>query len=96
MPYETLWLPGTTVTHPAWNPKEQECGAGKLHACPRPYFADEFRSNPGDRYIAIEVLLKETYEWTEKPQYPHKIAFREGKVLFECDRNGKEKIAAGK
>jgi hypothetical protein len=94
-PNETLWTIGITVTHPAWAPKEQECGAGKFHACGRPYFADEFRSTPGDKYIAIEVLRKETYEWPEKQSYPHKIAFREGKVLYECDRNGKEKIAAG-
>jgi len=57
-----------------------------------PYFGDEFRSNAGDKYIAIEVPIKDTFEWTDNPQYPHKIAFRTGKVLFECDKKGNKII----
>jgi len=87
-PNETQWNVGTTVTHPAWEPSVQECGAGKFHACPRPYFADEFRSKPDDRYIAIEIAVKDLYAWPKNPNYPHKIAFRKGKVLFECDKFG--------
>ena len=91
---ETLWVIGTKVTHPKWTPDSNECGAGKFHACPMPYFADEFRSEKGDKYIALEVALTDTHEWTDNPQYPHKIAFREGTVLYECDRFGKEKKGA--
>jgi hypothetical protein len=29
------------------------------------------------------------YEW-EKPCYPHKIAFREGEVLYEVNKFGKQ------
>jgi len=84
---ETLWLPGTTVEHKAWAPENDECGAGKFHAVARPYFGDEFRSNLEDRYIAIEIAAKDLYEW-KNPQYPHKIAFRKGTVLYECDKYG--------
>jgi hypothetical protein len=84
---ETLWVPGTTVTHKSWNPASKECGEGKFHACSKAYFCDEFRSNDGDRYVAIRVALKDTHEWPE-PAYPHKIAFREGEVLYEVDRWG--------
>jgi hypothetical protein len=86
---ETLWAIGTKVTHPAWNPGNAECGEGKFHACSRPYFCDEFRSNKGDRYVAIKTRVVDLYEW-DNPQYPHKIAFREGRVLYECDKHGKE------
>lgn len=85
---ETLWLVGSTVTHPNWQPETDECGAGKFHACSRPYFADEFRTIRGDRYIAIEVDVADLYEWPT-PQYPHKIAFRSGRVVAEVDRLGK-------
>ena len=86
---ETLWEIGSTVEHPAWSPKEQECGTGKFHACSRAYFCDEFRSTKGDRYIAIEVARKHTFAW-ENPIYPHKIAFRKCKVLHEVNRLGKK------
>src|SRR3990167_3545017 len=87
---ETLWGVGSIVTHKNWNPKNSECGEGKFHACSRPYFCDEFRNNNGDKYIAIEIKKDDLYAWPN-PVYPHKIAFREGKVLYECDKFGKEK-----
>ena len=86
---ETLWKVGETIIHPAWEPKSGECGAGKYHACSRPYFTDEFRSTKGDRYIAIEVDFEDLYEWPN-PDYPHKIAFRSGLILGEVDRFGKK------
>ncbi len=91
-PKETKWLPGTTVTREVWNPKQDECGSGKYHAVARPYFGDEFRDTQGDRYVAIAVKPTNMYAWPN-PSYPHKIAFREGKVLYECDRFG-DKIEA--
>jgi hypothetical protein len=87
-PNETVWAPDTTVDHKAWNPDEQECGPGKFHGCPKPYFCDEFRDVLGDRYVAIRVALKDLHEW-KNPKYPHKIGFRKGVVLFECDWTGK-------
>src|SRR5581483_7545511 len=86
---ETLWAIGSVVEHPRWNPGEEECGAGKFHGCSRPYFADEFRSIADDRYVAIQVEKSDLYAWTN-PAYPHKIAFRKGTVLYECDRFGKK------
>jgi hypothetical protein len=91
---ETLWQLGTTVTHPKWNPARSECGEGKFHACSRPYFCDEFRNLKGDRYIAIEIKLSDLHEWTANPEYPHKIGFREGRVLYECDKWGKKKAGS--
>ena len=89
-PNETLWAIGATLEHPAWSPKESECGEGKYHACSRPFFCDEFRNGKhDDRYIAIEVPIKDTYIW-KNAEYPHKIAFRKGTVLYECDRLGKK------
>ena len=90
---ETLWIVGSAVEHQNWNPAQSECGEGKFHACARPYFCDDFRSEPGDRYVAIQVAVADLYEW-KNPQYPHKIAFRKGKVLYECDWMG-EKLAGG-
>jgi hypothetical protein len=84
---ETVWTIGETVTHRAWNPKISECGQGKFHACPKPFFCDEFRSDTGDRYIAIEVAKRDLFSWPN-PEYQHKIAFRKGTVLYECDRFG--------
>jgi hypothetical protein len=84
---QTLWEIGSTVTHPDWRPEAAECGKGKFHACSRPYFCDEFRNNIGDRYVAIKIKVVDLHEW-EKPSYPHKIAFREGIVLYECDKRG--------
>jgi hypothetical protein len=91
-PYETLWGIGTSLVHGSWDPKKEECGANKFHACSRPYFCDEFRSNDGDRYIAIECEQKDLYAWPDA-QYPHKIAVRACTVLYECDRYG-EKVTA--
>ncbi len=86
---KTLWQIGTTLEHSAWNPEAQECGGGKFHACPFPYFCDDFRETAGDRYIAIEIAKSDLFAW-KNPQYPHKIAFRKGTVLYECDRFGKK------
>jgi hypothetical protein len=87
---ETLWVIGSTLEHHAWNPNNGECGEGKFHACSRPYFCDEFRNNKGDRYIAISINLEDLYEWKDSPSYPHKISFRKGTILYECDKFGKE------
>ena len=84
---ETRWKIGTTLNHPKWNPEERECGEGKYHACSKPYFCDDFRNGTDDKYIAIKINSKDLYEW-KKPEYPHKIAFRKGKILFECDKEG--------
>ena len=81
-PNETLWQIGSIVTHPKWDPSKEECGIDKFHACSRPYFCDDFRKQNGDRYIAVEIKVEDLYEWLA-PLYPHKIAFREGKVLYE-------------
>lgn len=86
---ETLWEIGSTVTHPKWHPEGSECGGGKFHGVAKPYIADEFRNVIGDKYIAIEVNVSDLYEY-KNASYPHKIAFREGKVLYECDRYGNE------
>jgi hypothetical protein len=88
-PQETLWTVGSTLEYRDWDPKKEECGHGKFHACSRPYFCDEFRSKQDDIYIAIEVNVSDLYAW-EKPAYPHKIAFRKGTVLYRCDRFGRE------
>ena len=86
---ETLWRPGSVVEHPDWSPKHQECGEGKYHACASPFFCDQYRSSVGDRYVAIEVAARDTYVWPHA-QHPHKIAFRKGRVLYECDAMGKK------
>jgi hypothetical protein len=88
MSNETAWLIGRAIEHPSWNPDEAECGSGKFHAVSRPFFGNEFRSEAGDRYIAIEVAIVDMHAWPT-PKYPHKIAFRRGTVLYECDRYGK-------
>jgi len=87
-PWETCWQPGTLLTHPAWQPDDDECGAGKFHACSRPYFCDEFRQEENDRYVAIAVRREDMYAWRQ-PWYPHKIAVRAAEVLYECDRFGR-------
>jgi len=84
---ETLWAVGSKVTHHNWIPNEKECGEGKFHACSRPYFCDEFRSNDGDKYVAIRVKVADMKAWPGAA-YPHKIAFRSGVVLYECNRLG--------
>jgi hypothetical protein len=86
---ETTWTIGTTLTVPNWNPIS-EYGPGKFHACSRPYFCDGFRNKTGDRYVAVSIKLEDLHEWKDTPQYPHKISFKTGTVLYECDRFGKE------
>ena len=92
---ETKWEIGSTVVHHSWNPGHSECGEGKFHACSRPYFCDEFRNVLGDRYIAIKINIADLYEW-ENAQYPHKIAFRAGEVLYEVDKFSREVAAEQK
>jgi hypothetical protein len=84
---ETLWSIGKKMQHHDYNPEKEECGEGKFHACSRTYFCDEFRKTSDDKYIAISVNPKDMYAW-ENPQYPHKIAFEKGTVLYECDKKG--------
>ena len=84
---ETTWTVGSTLEHSSWDPKKSECGEGKFHACSHAYFCDEFRSNTDDRYIAIKVNVKDLFHWPNG-NYPHKIAFRKGKVMHECDMYG--------
>jgi len=45
-----------------------------------------------DGHIAIEIKVSDLYEWKDDPQYPHKIGFREGKVLYECYREGSHEV----
>ena len=89
---ETFWEIGKTLEHSTWAPENAECGAGKFHACSRPYLCDQFRNNSGDRYVAIKVQVKDLFSWdAAEAQYPYKIAFRKGTVLYESDRLGKKK-----
>ena len=86
---ETVWSIGKKLEVPVWSP-EEECGAGKFHACSRTFFCDEFRhTKADDRYIAISVKISDLYTH-KNPQYPHKIAFRKGRVLYEVDCDGKK------
>jgi hypothetical protein len=89
-PNETKWNPGTEVKHPNWDPKNGERGEGKFHACSRTYFCDEFRNKRDDRYVALEVAVKDIYVWPGKRTYQHKVAFRAAKVLYEVNRLGKK------
>jgi hypothetical protein len=91
---KTEWKIGSSFKHPAWSPKESECGRGKYYACSFPAARDQFRSIDGDKYICISVAPKDCYLWPNA-EYPHKIAVRAGKVLYECDGFG-EKIGRGK
>jgi len=85
---ETLWEIGTTLEHASWNPESGECGEGKYHACAEPFFCDAFRNEKSDdKYIAIEVAVKDMHAW-KNPDYPHKIAFRKGKVLHQVNIAG--------
>ena len=84
---ETLWLPGTSVEHKNWSPTGSECGEGKFHACARPIFCNQYRSREGDKYVAIKVSKKDLFAW-KNPNHPRKIAFRKGKVIYECDEEG--------
>jgi len=85
---ETSWKVGSFVEVPNWNPS-QECGKGKFHACSKTYFCDEFRTLKDDKYIAIEVPIEDLFAFPH-PNYPHKISFKKGTVLYECDRYGKQ------
>ena len=87
---ETVWKIGKTLTHKNWKPEDSECGEGKFHACSKPYFCDEFRNERDDVYVAIAVKLEDTYAWKDNVSYPHKIAFRKGKVLCKVNRFGKK------
>ena len=90
---ETLWLPNTTLSHKNYLPESGECGENKFHACATPFYCDDFRDTKSDKYVAIEVELKDyngfsnLYEW-KNGDYPNKIAFGECKVLYECNRKG--------
>jgi len=86
---ETLWKVWNKVIHTNWSPEKEECWEWKFHACSTAYFCDEFRSTKWDRYVALKVKQKDMYAW-KNPLYPHKIAFRECEVLFECDKFGKK------
>ena len=88
-PRETLWAIGSTLTHTKPDLKGEECGAGKFHGVSHPYFGDDFRSEKDDRYIAIRVRIRDTHAWPN-PQYPHKIGFSKGTVLYECNHMGKQ------
>ena len=85
--WETMWTPGTTLEHAAWNPTSSECGAGKYYACAEPFFCDQFRETAGDKYVAVEIAMEDLASWDNHPTYPHKIGFRRGVVLYECDVN---------
>ena len=83
---ETIWTVGTEIEHPNWNPLNGECGEGKFHACAKPFWCDVFRQNKKDKYIAIQVNIKDIHEWKDNPSYPQKIGFRKGKILSEVSR----------
>ena len=85
---ETLWAVGTDLEHPAWDVSE-ECGDGKFHACFTPRWCDGFRDIEGDRYVAILVQTHDLHVFA-RPTYPQKLAFRRGKVLFECNIKGEK------
>lgn len=94
---ETTYSIGKAVTVPNWDPRREECGAGKFHACFNPKACDSYGYHgPDDKYIAIEVAVKDMYAWpTERMRHPTKIAFRRGKVLYVCNANGK-KVSRGR
>jgi len=88
---ETSWEVGKVVEHSNWTPENSECGGGKFHAVPQPFWADQFGWEKDDKYIAIGIEKKDCYLWKKDPSYPFKIAFRKGEVLYECDRWGNSK-----
>jgi hypothetical protein len=90
-PWETSWAIGAQLDHPSPDLKSNECGAGKYHACSRPYFCDEFRSEAGDRYIAIKIKKADMYAWPN-PEHPHKIGFKAGTVLYEVNQFGEKLV----
>jgi hypothetical protein len=85
---ETIWLPGTFVSIPIWQPEKQEGGANKFHGCAFPGWCDLFRKKEGDKYIGISVAVNDFFEWKKSPQYPQKIAFKKGYVIGDCTREG--------
>lgn len=91
---ETSYIIGSTVTHPNWNPRSSECGAGKYHACGTPRQCDPYcgmYDNGSDKYIALEVAVKDMFAWPARGRcHPNKIAFRTGKVLCRCNREGRK------
>jgi len=36
------------------------------------------------------VNKSDMYVWPNAANYPHKVAFRKGKVMYECDKMGKK------
>ena len=94
---ETSWIPGTIVEMPMdkWYPDNGECGEGKFHACGNPMECLEFRNNIDDKFVAIKVNKEDLFLWSihsktthARIMYPHKITFRKGEVLYECDMDG--------
>ena len=90
-PWETTWTIGTTLEHPNWQPEREECGSGKFHCFAKPFWCDSFRAGKDDKYIAIKIHVDDLYEWVHTPQFPQKIGFRKGKVMYECDRMGNKR-----
>jgi hypothetical protein len=88
--YETIWQLGEVVDNPkpALDLTSREGGPGKFHACSTTYFCNEFRSTPGDRYIAVEVAVADMHVWPDA-DYPHKAAFSKCRVIGEVDRMGR-------
>lgn len=96
-PQETDWEIGKTLIHPFWFPEAEECGSGKFHACDTPRSCDEFCYGCNDKYIAIKIHTSDLFSWGNMiswsigwANYPSKIAFRKGTVLYECDNEGKK------
>jgi len=88
-PNETKWEVGKIITHPKWNPTEQECGEGKFHACANTNDCNNYRDCINDKYIKLTVKKSDCFVWSF-PEHPIKIAFREAKIVCECDRFGKD------
>jgi hypothetical protein len=82
-----LYTIGKIAEAPDWNPKP-ECGGG-LHFCISPAGCDAFRDGKDDRYIACLVDPKDIVIHAQ-PEYPDKIKAKKCKVLYECDREGKQ------
>ena len=85
------YQPGEIVEAPDWD-RKLECGGG-LHFCIDPAGCDAFRDGNDDRYVACLVDPKDIVVHAQ-PQYPDKIKAKKCKVLYECDREGKEIKAA--
>ncbi len=48
-----------------------------------------FGSNTKNFHGAIEININDLFS-LPNPDYPHKIAFKAGKVLYQCDKFGKK------